>query len=197
MPYKTLGEALYDKGFRDTAWYPQRAFETIPTRVEKGFFDPSADDMNARYGPSPEDSESSPLRAKGNLPGAFHGREATWFVEQIAIQEFGMDPGWTLESDPWAKEDLKFVRDAGTMEFAYEWFSNRQATKAKPSPSEDTKTPLDQRVEELRSLLVPSRDLPYTAVVFLNSLWPATKVFAIAALRLYRAALRFYEGKAS
>lgn len=90
----------------------------------------------------------------------------------------------------------------------------------KPKPTDPPKEPpaqpipetpgglsnLDVRVEELRSLLtVPAAQGPgRVAAAWINSsvagllrdlAWPATRVFAIAALRLYRALLAHLEGR--
>lgn len=205
MPFKTLGEALYAKGFTRTGFYPHDAFADDPLRPKIVFweFNPNtpwvdgqlhgpeaASIMDLRYGPGA-------FKAKGNPAGAWHGRESTWWVDEEEMFEFlGLDKGFRF-GEEWSEEDLKYVcNESG--EFAYSWLYKTykgltESAETKPDTA-TTKTPLDQRAEEVRAMVRAIHDelsIGTFAQSFLASLtgtktWPLVKPFVVAALAAYR-----------
>jgi len=205
-PYMTLGDALYEKGFTRTGFYPPDAFEKDPAnpKVTFGAFNPAVPYvephyeaglrvMEARYG-------AGVSKAKGSPPGAWHGRESTWQIEDEGLipKYLGLVVGFDIDHG-WNKEDLKHVCDAQGL-FAYEWlirtYDGLVASEVKPRPgggSASTKTPFDQRAEEVRGMLqkvasgLASRS-EWNPLVYLvgDAGWPLVKPFVIAVIAAHR-----------
>jgi len=205
-PYMTLGEALFEKGFTRTGFFPEDAFEKDPAHPKITFsaFNPAIayvdphdavglQVMEARYGPGVS-------KAKGSPPGAWHGRETTWQIEDggLLAKYLGLVTSFDLDH-AWNKEDLKYVCNAQGL-FAYEWlirtYDGLVASEVKPKAgggASSAKTPLDQRAEEVREMLrkiasgLVSRS-EWNTLVYLvgNAGWPLVKPFVVALIAAHR-----------
>jgi len=209
-PYMTLGEALFEKGFTRTGFYPPDAFEKDPANPKVTFesFDPSVPYvdphdaaglavMEARYG-------KGVSKAKGSPPGAWHGRETTWQIDDeggLLPKYLGLVTGFDIDHG-WNGEDLKYVCNAQGL-FAYEWlirtYDGLVASEVKPKTgggAASAKTPLDQRAEEVRDMghdlyaALGRAGTPHgTGLVYAllsDSCWPLVKPFVVAGIAAYR-----------